>query len=542
MQEMAQSVPHWQRLGRVDARDLVQLTFMVKQTRVDELERALLDVSDPRSPRYGQHLSNEKVHALVAPRRESVEAVLQFLRAHGAEGVPATPNADMILATVDFETAEAMLGATYYQFKHNVSGHVVHRTSGYSLPAGVAEHVDLVAPTVTMPAWRRPVAEAPAGVNASSLNTPKVLRKLYSVNDEMGKSPKNRQAVTGFLEQFFSASDLAEFELLLFRQGLGRKMATKGDAPTGGLAGTEAMLDAEYITSLGAGIESEFWGFSGRAPGSTQNEPFLQWLQAVSNTSDSEVPLVFSTSYGEDEDSVEPQYAARINVEFMKAGARGISLLFASGDSGAAGDSHTCKDGKFVPQWPAASPYVTAVGGTQGGGLAPPETAAAISSGGFSNRFARPSWQAEAVEAYLKSAGVPPASRYNASGRGFPDISAQAMSFIVVANKIPLPGVSGTSCASPTAAGVFGLLNDVRLQSGKSPLGFLNPFIYLHAAAFNDCTSGSNMGCLLAGGFPAVKGWDAVTGVGTPNYAALKAAALALPGSRSAAEAVPLVV
>ena len=58
--------------------------------------------------------------------------------------------------------------------------------------------------------------------------------------------------------------------------------------------------------------------------------------------------------------------------EFLKAGARGISLLFASGDSGAAGDSHTCKGGKFVPQWPSGSPYVTAVGGTSGGGLAPP--------------------------------------------------------------------------------------------------------------------------------------------------------------------------
>merc|ERR1712224_506864 len=78
-------------------------------------------------------------------------------------------------------------------------------------------------------------------------------------------------------------------------------------------------------------------------------------------------------SYGEDEDTCSTEQAGRINTEFMKAGARGISLLFASGDSGAAGDSHTCKNGKFVPQWPSGSPYVTAVGGTSGGGLAPPE-------------------------------------------------------------------------------------------------------------------------------------------------------------------------
>lgn len=102
------------------------------------------------------------------------------------------------------------------------------------------------------------------------------------------------------------------------------------------------------------------------------------------------------------------------------------------------------------------------------------------------------------------------------------------MSFIVVQMGIPLPGVSGTSCASPTAAGVFGLLNDVRKQAGKKPLGFLNPFIYQNAAAFNDITRGGNTGCPSTAlqGFPAVAGWDAVTGMGTPNYQALKSAAM----------------
>jgi len=353
----------------------------------------------------------------------------------------------------------------------------------------------------------------------------------------VGKAPKNRQAVTAFLEQYFNAADLQEFYLLFFRQSLGRKMATKGDAATGGAAGMEAMLDAEYISALGAHIATEFWGFSGRAPDSPENEPFLKWMQMLSSTPDSEVPLVFSTSYGEDEDSVSPAYAGRLNVEFMKAGARGISLLFASGDSGAAGDKHTCKNGKFVPQWPAASPYVTAVGGTQGGGESPPETAAGLSSGGFSNRWARPSWQEEAVEGYLHKEGLPDVRKFNTSGRGFPDICAQAMSFVVVANKIPLPGVSGTSCASPTAAGVVGLLNDARLQAGKPPMGFLNHFIYQNAAAFNDCTSGSNNGCFLDAGFPATAGWDAVTGVGSPNFAKLKAQALRAVGGEA-----PLVI
>ena len=82
-------------------------------------------------------------------------------------------------------------------------------------------------------------------------------------------------------------------------------------------------------------------------------------------TADTDVPQLFSTSYGEDEDSVTPAYAGRVVTEFQKAGARGITLLFASGDSGAARDSGKCHiGGVFNSQWPAASPWVTGVGAT----------------------------------------------------------------------------------------------------------------------------------------------------------------------------------
>ena len=61
------------------------------------------------------------------------------------------------------------------------------------------------------------------------------------------------------------------------------------------------------------------------------------------------------------------QYATRCNTEFAKVGARGVSLLISSGDGGVAGSqSSPCPGGIFVPNYPAASPFVTAVGGTTG--------------------------------------------------------------------------------------------------------------------------------------------------------------------------------
>ena len=62
-------------------------------------------------------------------------------------------------------------------------------------------------------------------------------------------------------------------------------------------------LDIESITGVAGNVEAEFWGFSGHSPDDKDNEPFFKWLSVVANTTDDEVPKIFSTSYGEDEDT-----------------------------------------------------------------------------------------------------------------------------------------------------------------------------------------------------------------------------------------------
>merc|ERR550537_1808656 len=86
-------------------------------------------------------------------------------------------------------------------------------------------------------------------------------------------------------------------------------------------------------------------------------------------------------------------------------------------------------------------------------------------------------------------------------------------------------GVAGTSAACPVVAGVFAKLNGLRLKARKSPMGFLNPFIYQNPAAFQDVTSGKNS-ATRKWGFTAVKGWDPLTGFGTPDFEALTEAAM----------------
>lgn len=262
-------------------------------------------------------------------------------------------------------------------------------------------------------------------------------------------------------------------------------------------------------------------------PGS--NEPYLDFLSYVLNQSESALPQTLSTSYGEEEQSVPQDYALKVCNMFMQLGALGVSVLFSSGDSGPGNSCVRSTDSAayFNPTFPAGCPYVTAVGATTGTN---PEKGASYSSGGFSIYHARPSWQDEVVPAYLKTIGTTYAAYYNASGRGIPDVAAQGSGFGVI-DKGRNADLTGTSASCPTFSGVIALLNAARKSQGLSPLGFLNPWLYNNSAALTDITSGFSSGCVRNSAFRngarwnATAGWDPVTGLGTPKFDQLLAAA-----------------
>jgi len=327
------------------------------------------------------------------------------------------------------------------------------------------------------------------------------------------------------LKQYYSRLDLDEFFLLFSQENIG-KHVEKVIGPNHIPAGVEASLDIEFI--MGVGVHVRTWFIS--TGGLFENqEPFLDWVIGLESLS--EIPYVHTVSYGDDEPSVTFSYAKRVDEEFRKIATRGISILFASGDDGAG-----CQSGgkRFMPNWPASSPYVTAVGGTSlDPFLTGHEHTNYISGGGFSDRYPAQDWQKDAISSYIKKAKLPDQSFWNATGRAYPDISALSSGYTVVTNLIPLPGVAGTSCSAPVTGAIFSLLNDLRLQNNKNPLGFLNPFLYQtsisHPEAFYDVTKNCQGGCLSQVGFCATTGWDPATGVGTPNYQTLAKIVLQLP-------------
>ena len=160
---------------------------------------------------------------------------------------------------------------------------------------------------------------------------------------------------------------------------------------------------------------------------------------------DPDPPVVISISYGgpENPDSQgEVDMYNAFNVHAMKLGVRGVTIMVASGDDGANFFFEPCQG--YNPSFPATSPYVTAVGATQGpgGSLSLDNDIACqsnlggdiTSGGGFSKIFSRPSWQTSAVESYFAAAAtanVSPESGYNENGRGYPDVSMNGINFYV---------------------------------------------------------------------------------------------------------------
>jgi kumamolisin len=245
-------------------------------------------------------------------------------------------------------------------------------------------------------------------------------------------------------------------------------------------------------------------------------------------------PVVLSVSWGMAEDDVAWSKAARdaINERLNAAALLGITVCVASGDDGS-GDEET--DNRAHVDFPASSPFTLGVGGTmlsaplspssevvwweapgrrtkQGGGS---------TGGGVSALFDRPKWQTVKVKS-LNAGSI--------DGRVVPDVAAVAgdpfYDLIVLGRDSPN---GGTSAAAPVWAALIARI-DARLPSGKRQR-FLTPLLYqtvpggkqAGAIGCNDVTHGNNVSRPHPGkGYAAGRGFDAVTGWGTPNGIALQ--------------------
>ncbi len=227
-------------------------------------------------------------------------------------------------------------------------------------------------------------------------------------------------------------------------------------------------------------------------------------------------PSVISISWGGPESSWTAQAMTAMDSAFQTAAALGVSVCVACGDNGS---SDGVTDGADHVDFPASSPFALACGGTSvtagSKGLEAEKVwnngvGNGATGGGVSSFFPLAAWQQGLQTVNAKG------QKTALGKRGVPDVAADADP--ETGYRVRVDGadtvIGGTSAVAPLWAGLIALLN----QAAGKPAGYLNPLLYRHAAAFNDITVGNN------GDFSAATGWDACTGLGSPDGVKLQTA------------------
>ncbi|KAI0028774.1 family S53 protease [Vararia minispora EC-137] len=515
------------------------LTFRIglQNNNFAGLEAALYASSTPGSPQYGQHLTREEVSNFMAPSPDAVSQLHAWLATQNITSTSANRAGDWVRVSMTVGQANALFDTTFSTFTHAETGTHVVRTMSYSIPLSLAGHVNFVYPTVHFPvkALGGPAVKKVDRATSSALKARAgsadnsclsifnvtCAMDLYGIPWTAVPQTSNRLVVPGFVGEYANEFNLAIF-LNTFRPDMNNQTTWTLETIDGGindqtlsLAGSEANLDTQWTIGVANGVNVTF--FSVGPDNIDSVSGFLDLVEVL--TYDSEPLTVLSTSYAFNEANLNPTIAQSMCDAYAALTAQGVSIIFSSGDGGVSGgQTQSCTT--FQPTFPSTCPYVTSVGATSG---VNPEGAAYFSGGGFSNIFARPSYQNTVVPEFLSTIGNIYSGLYSPSGRAFPDVSA-AGDAIEIVWQTEYGLVGGTSASTPIFASIIAMINSELMAAGKPPLGFLNNWIYQNPSAFTDITYGSNPGC-NQNGFPAGTGWDPVTGFGSPLYDKLRTAA-----------------
>jgi kumamolisin len=218
-----------------------------------------------------------------------------------------------------------------------------------------------------------------------------------------------------------------------------------------------------------------------------------------------------------------------VSQAFEDAAIQGVTICIASGDTGS---QSKIADGQAHVQYPGSDPWVLSCGGTTIGNVSGTScdewawndtatfggsTWVAATGGGVSAVFPLPYYQIDA--------GVPPSVNDGHSGRGVPDVAANASANsgypIILGGSPSVWPANGTSASAPLWAGLIAVL-DAALGEN---VGFVNPVLYaLGSSVFRDIVAepgAADNGLFGTPGYPVLSGWDACTGWGSPRGQAL---------------------
>ena len=359
-----------------------ELVFAVQQRNIDELERALHDVSDPTSPNYGQHWSGEEVGAMTS-NPLARDTTVSYLHANGVTITSETRYGEYITATAPISTWDKVLNTQFFKFhQRQINGEIKEsiRAEAYSIPMELDGHVAYVLNTIEMPVKltrKAEVYEVPPEFTTSKRGSknnmrssglsygfllPIDLRRYYNFSTNHGSALSTQEAYASG-DDWLNPDDVALFQSIdravlsqpAIAGPFGHISADPAALAPNGYYG-EGNLDIEYLIGMSPGSPTTY----GYYPGSIGS-----WMASMSDML--APPRVLSISYGLDEIYNTYGEFNLFDNEIIKLSIRGSTIVVAAGDDGAV--SPDARGGQlskcdYRPLFPATSPYVVAVGAT----------------------------------------------------------------------------------------------------------------------------------------------------------------------------------
>jgi kumamolisin len=501
-------------LGAADPTERLEVSMIIRRTAPKDLQTRVAKLA--AGNRSVGFLSREDFAKEHGADRADLAAVRKFAAASGLIVVQEHPaRRTMILSGTVAQFSKAF-SVQMQQFADS-GGTYRGRTGPIQLPAELDGIVEAVLGLDNRPQARAHFRVRPAGDGTKKKHgapaqvsyTPTQVASLYGFPNATGVG----QCV-GIIELgggFRSADLNAYFKGL--DVGSPKVTAVSVDharnAPTGSVNGpdSEVMLDIEVVGSIAPAANIVVYFTPNTDAG------FLDAVTtAIHDTTNR--PSVLSISWGNPESAWTEQAMTAMDDAFLAAAAMGITVCVASGDSGS---SDGVADGADHVDFPASSSYALGCGGTS---LRANKTTIAsevvwndspnggASGGGISNFFPTPGWQTGRRAVHSDGTAVA------LTKRGVPDVAGDAdpdTGYNVRVDGIDTV-IGGTSAVAPLWAGLVARINQVT----GSNAGYLNPVLYGRPQALRDIIKGNN------GDFEAAAGWDACTGLGTPNGPALR--------------------
>ena len=550
-------------LGSAPQDETITFRIALAQRDFSGLEKALYAAATPGTGQYGQYLSKAQVNEYAAPSQEAVASISSWLESQGLSPSSLSPSGDWISVRATVGQANRLLQAEYTRYEaEGLDGPVV-RTLSYAVPDEVKDHIAAVHPTTSFPLLNKDQAQAVKNVtlarsadNKGSVHLssraennsippscapgpeddPVAVTRPYSLPcrfdlygipyTTVGSLVADNSLWMSGYDNAFASKNLTKDYLKSWRPDLIDREMFELVTITGGMnnqipGGASVFATSAISTAMSTVANSPVTFMSVGTENS--DDPVVWFIDQANYLLELEnPPRVLVGDYPVSEFFIDEGVARSLCNSYAQLAARGVTLLFAVQSHGVGIDWPGSSCPKFYTAFPASCPYVTAVGSSSISEDGTFEEIFSQNSGGFSNYFSRPAYQDVVVPQYLAALenGVYE-GLYNPSGRGIPDVSLHQFWTLT-----PDAGFAyGSTAFSVSFFGsIVALLNEELLSAGKSPLGFLNPFIYQNLDAFNDFTTGNNPGCGTQG-FNATTGWDPVSGAGSPAYAKLRAAA-----------------